>query len=155
MAGYCIEHLVCPYMHFIHISHLATARMHFVGSEYEQGGLKIDLFKVLSSTGSSLFSLILYGTLLFLAARENGLSIVEYLWFGLFSCSSLFENQSFFFFLIFSVVLNGSFNFCPYLPAIERGREKGDAVNWVSYKFRFNFAFILMIHILCISWSFM
>ena len=32
------------------------------------------------------------------------------------------------------MVFNGSFNFVPYLPAIERGKENGQKVNWIYYK---------------------
>ena len=35
-----------------------------------------------------------------------------------------------------TVVFNGSFNFVPYLPAIERGKENGKKVNWIYFKLR-------------------
>eukprot|EP01083_Nonionella_stella_P087505 243497_1 len=82
------------------------------GDAFRTDALNIDLNKVLMSFGSSLFSLCVYGVILYYEANKYGLSVIEYL----------------------CVVMTGSFNFVPYLPAIERGRENGESVNWIYYK---------------------
>ena len=62
---------------------------------------------------SSLLVLILWSTIIKIEGGVNGMGFIEYV----------------------TVIFRGSFKFVPFLPAIERGTEKGVRVNWTHYKF--------------------
>jgi len=56
--------------------------------------------------------LVLWITILLIESRNNGLSFASYV----------------------AVVLQGSAEFVPQLPAISRGTDKGTKVNWTAFK---------------------
>ena len=62
---------------------------------------------------SSLLVFVLWSTIIKIEGGVNGMGFVEYV----------------------TVIFQGSFKFVPFLPAIERGTEKGVRVNWTHYKF--------------------
>ena len=67
---------------------------------------------IISSIISSIFITCLWSLIIFLEGRKNGMSFSEYT----------------------TVIFQGSFNFVPMLPAIERGSPNGEKVNWTYYK---------------------
>jgi len=72
---------------------------------------ELSLQPVYISLLTSVFVLVLWGIVLSIEARGFGLHFYEYV----------------------TVVLQGSFNFVPYLPAIERGKRQ--RVNWTDFRF--------------------
>eukprot|EP01084_Bolivina_argentea_P093975 168968_1 len=72
---------------------------------------QIEIGFVYISLCTSITVLILWGIVLSVEANGFGLHFYEYI----------------------TVVLQGSFNFVPYLPAIERGKK--DRVNWTDFRF--------------------
>jgi len=75
------------------------------------GGGIPDLSMVYLSLVTSVLVLVLWSVVLRREASEVGLRTYEYV----------------------TVILQGSFNFVPYLPAIERGKK--DLVNWADFRF--------------------
>ena len=74
-------------------------------------------FSVFFSLVASVFVIVLwFGIILKIEAKSNGMAVAEYL----------------------PIVLQGSFKFVPFLPAIERGTDTGQNVNWTGYKFDLN-----------------
>ncbi len=72
----------------------------------------VSVVGVVSALISSMFVLALWALILIVEAKKNGMAVTEYI----------------------PVVFRGSFSFVPFLPAIERGTENGQKVNWTYYK---------------------
>ena len=76
---------------------------------------KCTVSAVIQSIITSLLVLILWCAMLYFEAKKNGLSFGEYV----------------------AVTFQGSFDFVPMLPAIEKGvNEKGEFVNWSNFKIK-------------------
>ena len=74
----------------------------------------VDEFAVTTSFLSSVFAIALwFGLILRFEAASNGISMIAYI----------------------PIVLQGSFKFVPFLPAIEKGTANGQSVNWCLFKF--------------------
>ena len=83
-----------------------------LGSDFNGGG--INVFEVTLSLIASFFVIILwFGIILRIESSSNGISLIEYI----------------------PIVLQGSFKFVPFLPAIEKGTKNGKKVNWCLFKF--------------------
>eukprot|EP01083_Nonionella_stella_P021384 59325_1 len=85
---------------------------------YDDGGEDADItvLDVTISLFASFFVIALWCGILRIESASNGISLFEYL----------------------PIVLQGSFKFVPFLPAIEKGTKNGVAVNWCLFKFDLN-----------------
>lgn len=95
---------------------LAIKNAQNLGTDFGgQGGITV--FEVVLSLIASFFVIILwFGIILRIESSSNGISLIEYL----------------------PIVLQGSFKFVPFLPAIEKGTKNGKRVNWCLFKFDLN-----------------
>lgn len=72
----------------------------------------VNPISVLISLVASAFVMCLWGTIIFIEGNANGMNFVEYV----------------------TVIFQGSFQFVPFLPAIERGTKSGIRINWVWFR---------------------